>query len=96
MAFLALFTRFFDRSMRSDTAVTGTLSLSGHVAGVGSINSKIRGAKKAGYKRVVIPKRAYHDVDEALRNDNELELLQSLDVFDLLNFCLIDAHRKWL
>jgi predicted ATP-dependent protease len=94
MAFLALFTRFFDRKMRNDTAVTGVLSLGGAVLAVADINAKIRGAKKAGYKRVVVPTSNYRQVKEALKNDPEVTVLQALDVYELLNHCLIDEHRE--
>jgi ATP-dependent Lon protease len=94
MAFLALFTRFFDRKMRNDTAVTGVLSLAGAVLAIADPNAKIRGAKKAGYKRVVVPTRNYRQVNEALKNDPEVTVLQALDVYELLNHCLIDEHRE--
>jgi ATP-dependent Lon protease len=94
MVFLALFTRFFDRKMRNDTAVTGVLSLSGAVLDVANTNAKIRGAKKAGYRRVVVPRKVYHKVEEALKNDPEVTVLQASDVYELLNHCLIDEHRE--
>lgn len=70
------------------------MSLSGLIHRIADVNSKIRGAQKAGYKRIVIPTDSYNDVLEGLRSDSQLEILQACDVVELLNHCLIDEHSE--
>jgi ATP-dependent Lon protease len=96
VAFLALFTRFFDCTMRSDTAVTGLLTLTGDVHGIGGVNSKIRVAKSAGYKRVVIPEDNLIDVSEELKNDTSIEIVPVATAFQLLNACLDHQYSECL
>lgn len=96
MVFLALFTRFLDRTMRTDTVATGCISLSGRVMMVSNVNTKIRAAKRHGYKRIVIPHSNYAKVEEALLQDPEIEILHVVTVLDLLNHCLIDEHSELL
>jgi predicted ATP-dependent serine protease len=55
VVFLALFTRFFDCRMRPDTVVTGALTLAGTLDRIDSINTKLKGAKLLGIKRMVVP-----------------------------------------
>lgn len=94
VAFLALFTRFFDCSMRRDTAVTGFFSLTGDINAIAGVNSKIRVAKSAGYKRVVIPQLNLIDVCEELKNDTSIEIVPVLSAFQLLNACLDDQYSE--
>lgn len=94
MAFLALFTRFFNRNMRDDTTATGTITLHGRVVTIGHVNSKIRGAKLGGFRRVVIPRRNYAEVVQELRDDPDIEILQASTAFELLNHCLIPEHSE--
>jgi ATP-dependent Lon protease len=95
VAFLALFTRFFNRNMRDDTTVTGVITLHGRVVTIGHVNSKIRGAKLGGFKRVVIPRRNYAEVVQELRDDPDIEILQASTAFELLNHCLIPEHSEF-
>src|SRR5215471_13360544 len=52
------------RSVRSDTAMTGEITLSGLVFPVGGIKGKVLAAQRAGVKRVVLPKRNEPDFKE--------------------------------
>jgi predicted ATP-dependent protease len=82
--------------MRRDTAATGFFSLTGDVHGIGGVNSKIRVAKSAGYKRVVIPEDNLIDVTEELKNDPGIEIVPVASAFQLLNACLEDPYSKYL
>eukprot|EP00405_Crypthecodinium_cohnii_P024326 CAMPEP_0206497024 /NCGR_PEP_ID=MMETSP0324_2-20121206/49876_1 /ASSEMBLY_ACC=CAM_ASM_000836 /TAXON_ID=2866 /ORGANISM="Crypthecodinium cohnii, Strain Seligo" /LENGTH=1024 /DNA_ID=CAMNT_0053982389 /DNA_START=27 /DNA_END=3102 /DNA_ORIENTATION=- len=52
---LALASVLLDRPMRSDTAVTGEVTLRGHVLPVGGIRDKVLAAHRAGVKHVLLP-----------------------------------------
>ncbi|MDI3269614.1 MAG: Lon family ATP-dependent protease [Bacillota bacterium] len=51
----ALYSAMEGRPLRQDTAVTGEISLSGRIQGVGGIPEKIYGARRTGVVRVLLP-----------------------------------------
>ncbi len=55
--FMALVSLLTDRTVRSDTAMTGEISLRGLVLPVGGIKEKVVAAHRAGIKRVMLPAR---------------------------------------
>ena len=81
-----------DRPVRSDTAMTGEITLSGLVFPVGGIKGKVLAARRAGMKRVVLPERNRPDIkdipEEALR-DLEIDFVERID--DLLKLTLAPA-----
>jgi ATP-dependent Lon protease len=62
--FTALASLFTDRPVRSDTAMTGEISLRGLVLPVGGIKEKLAAAARAGLKRVLLPARNKKDAEE--------------------------------
>ncbi len=62
--FVALASSFTDRTVRSDTAMTGEISLRGLVLPVGGIREKVVAAAAAGLARVMLPARNRADYDE--------------------------------
>ena len=70
------------QSVRSDTAMTGEITLTGLVLPVGGIKEKLLAARRAGVKRVVLPKRNEKDLTdlpESLRQDLELLFAERID-----------------
>jgi ATP-dependent Lon protease len=80
------------RPVRSDTAMTGEITLSGLVLPVGGIKGKVLAARRSGMKRVILPKKNEPDLkdipEEALR-DLEIKLVERID--ELLPLTLTPA-----
>jgi len=62
--FMALVSLLSQRTVRSDTAMTGEISLRGLVLPVGGIKEKVIAAHAAGIKRVMLPSRNRKDFDD--------------------------------
>ena len=80
--FMALTSLMADRTIRSDTAMTGEISLRGLVLPVGGIKEKVVAAHSAGIRRVMLParnRRDYDDIPEVARRDMEFIWLERLE-----------------
>mmetsp|Transcript_18373 Transcript_18373/g.53055 ORF Transcript_18373/g.53055 Transcript_18373/m.53055 type:complete len:965 (-) Transcript_18373:532-3426(-) len=73
---LALASVLLNAPMRSDTAVTGEVTLRGHVLPVGGIRDKVLAAHRAGIKHVLLPHANRRDVLE----DIPAKTLESIEV----------------
>ena len=62
--FIALTSLFMDRPVRSDTAMTGEISLRGLVLPVGGIKEKVLAALAAGIKKIMLPARNKKDLED--------------------------------
>ena len=62
--YVALASLLTNRTVRSDTAMTGEISLRGLVLPVGGIKEKVVAAAAAGVTRVMLPARNRRDYDE--------------------------------
>ena len=62
--FIALASLFADNKVRTDTAMTGEISLRGLVLPVGGIKEKVLAAMRAGISRVMLPARNRRDLEE--------------------------------
>jgi ATP-dependent Lon protease len=62
--FIALASLFANRAVRSDTAMTGEISLRGLVLPVGGIKDKVLAAMRAGIRTVMLPARNRKDLEE--------------------------------
>ena len=77
--FMALVSLMSDRTVRSDTAMTGEISLRGLVLPVGGIKEKVIAAARAGLKRVMLPARNqkdYEDIPQEVRDQLEFIWLE--------------------
>ncbi len=80
--FIALVSLLTDQNVRSDTAMTGEISLRGLVLPVGGIKEKVLAAHRAGIKRVLLPARNrkdFEDIPESAREALELVWLERVD-----------------
>jgi ATP-dependent Lon protease len=78
-ALASLYTR---NPVRSDTAMTGEITLSGLVLPVGGVKEKVLAARRAGVLRVVLPKPNQKDLRElpdALRKEMEFVFVERIE-----------------
>jgi ATP-dependent Lon protease len=80
--FMALASLLTGRTIRSDTAMTGEISLRGLVLPVGGIKEKVVAAAAAGVTRVMLParnRRDYEDIPEEARKQLEFVWLERVE-----------------
>ena len=78
---------------RSDTAMTGEVTLTGLVLPIGGVKEKILGARRAGIRRVILPKANAKDMPELpedVRNDTEV--IFASKVSEVLQAALTKPH----
>jgi ATP-dependent Lon protease len=92
----ALVSLMTQRPVRSDLAMTGEVTLSGRVLPVGGIKEKVLGARRAGVKVVILPKRneknLIEDVPAQVREGMTFHLVDTLD--QVLNLALEEPIQK--
>ena len=79
---MALVSLMTDRTVRSDTAMTGEISLRGLVLPVGGIKEKVIAAHRAGIQRVMLParnRRDFEDIPEGARTQLEFVWLDRVE-----------------
>lgn len=79
---VALASLYTGRPARRDTALTGEITLSGMVLPVGGIKEKMLAARRAGIRRVILPKaneRDLRDVPDHARAEMEFVLVESIE-----------------
>ena len=79
---MALVSLMTDRTVRSDTAMTGEISLRGLVLPVGGIKEKVVAAHRAGIRRVMLPARNrkdFEDIPEEVRQQLTFVWLERVD-----------------
>ncbi len=85
----AMASLYTGRKVRSDTAMTGEITLSGLVFPVGGIKEKVLAAHRAGIRRIVLPVRNEADAEEIPEDvRGELEIIPAHWISDVLNAAL--------
>ncbi len=80
---------FTGRKIRSDTAMTGEITLSGLVFPVGGIKEKVLAAHRAGIRRIILPDRNESDIEEIPEDvRKELEIVTAARISDVLRAAL--------
>jgi ATP-dependent Lon protease len=86
----ALVSLMTQRPVRSDLSMTGEVTLSGRVLPVGGIKEKVLGARRAGIKTIILPKRneknLIEDVPSQVREGMTFHLVDTVD--QVLNLAL--------
>ncbi len=92
--FIALSSLVTGRTVRSDTAMTGEISLRGLVLPVGGVKEKVVAAAAAGITRVMLPARNRRDFDEIPKEAREkLEFIWLEQVCDAIDAVLEPAAK---
>jgi ATP-dependent Lon protease len=87
----ALASRFSDRTVRDDIAMTGEITLRGQVLPVGGIKEKVLAAHRAGIRKLILPRRNEKDLTEVPQEvRDELEFLFVDTCEDVLREALVD------
>ncbi len=85
----ALASLYTGRKVRSDTSMTGEITLSGLVFPVGGIKEKVLAAHRAGIRRIILPDRNEADVEEIPEDvRRELEIITAKKIDDVLDAAL--------
>jgi len=85
----AMASLYTGRKVRSDTAMTGEITLSGLVFPVGGIKEKVLAAHRAGIRRIILPERNEADTEEIPADvRKELEIIPAKYISDVLKAAL--------
>lgn len=89
----ALISLLKGRRVRSDTAMTGEITLRGLVLPVGGIKEKVLAAHRGGIKRVIMPARCEKDLRDIPQNvKDEIEFIFAKHIDDVLENALEGGH----
>ena len=81
----AMASLYTGRKVRSDTAMTGEITLSGLVFPVGGVKEKVLAAHRAGIRRIILPDRNEPDIEEIPEDvRKELEVIPAQRISDVL------------
>jgi ATP-dependent Lon protease len=78
----ALASSYVGQPVRSDTAMTGEISLAGLVLPVGGIKEKVLAAHRAGIRRIILPKaneKDLKDIPQEVRDDLTFILVERIE-----------------
>lgn len=92
----AMASLYTGRKVRSDTSMTGEITLSGLVFPVGGIKEKVLAAHRAGIRRIILPQQNEYDVTEIPADvRKELEIITVSRISEVLDAVLEpDADAK--
>ncbi len=92
--YTALVSLFTGREVKSDLAMTGEISLQGHVLPIGGIKEKVIAAQRAGIRTILLPKRNKNDlVDVPAATRKRLKFIFAETVDDVLRAAFSKAKR---
>jgi ATP-dependent Lon protease len=90
----ALASAMAGRKVRREIAMTGEITLRGHVLPIGGVKEKVLGAYRAGITHIVLPADNEADLDDLpteVRNSLRISLVRTLD--EVFKLALLDEHE---
>jgi ATP-dependent Lon protease len=88
----ALASLYCGKPVRSDTAMTGEITITGLVLPIGGVKEKVLAARRANFKRVILPRENeanLRDLPEDVRKETEFIFVDHID--DVLREAIPDA-----
>lgn len=86
----AILSAFSNRPVRDDVAMTGEITLRGHVLPIGGLKEKSISAHRSGIKTIIIPKDNARDIDEIPESvKNELDIVLADHIDTVLEHALV-------
>jgi ATP-dependent Lon protease len=85
-----LISLFTNRKVRKSIAMTGEITLRGHVLKIGGLKEKIIAAHRAGCKTIILPKSNQPDLEKIpdnIKNELEFKLVEHID--EVIKFALV-------
>ncbi|MDD3268975.1 MAG: Lon family ATP-dependent protease [Syntrophomonadaceae bacterium] len=76
--YLAILSAIQQKAIRQDVAITGELSIQGHVKAIGALYEKIYGARQAGIKKMLVPEENLKDLPSTIKGI-ELVAVSTID-----------------
>lgn len=86
----AIYSAIIVKPIDNYIAMTGEISILGAVNPIGGVNAKILAAKKAGAKKVIIPKENWND---NFYNYEGIEIIKVSRIEEVLNLCIIESKN---
>jgi len=93
--FTALVSLLTNRNVRSDTAMTGEITLAGLVLPIGGVKEKVLAARRAGIHRIILPRgneKDLADLTEDVRKGTEFIFVERIG--EVLNAALPQFEEK--
>ena len=93
--FTALLSLLTKRSVRSDVAMTGEITLRGLVLPVGGIKEKVLAARRAGIRAVILPKRNekdWEEIPEEVKKNMKFHFVHRMD--EIIPIALSKKNKK--
>ncbi|MGH1363495.1 MAG: endopeptidase La [Calditrichia bacterium] len=89
---VALISALTGRRVRNDIAMTGEITLRGHVLAVGGINEKLLAAQRNGIKTVILPAENEKEVDDLPKEISDgITIVQAKEFKDVMKKVLLKA-----
>jgi hypothetical protein len=91
---LAFYSLLVNKPVNNKIALTGEIDLVGNITSIGSLETKLNGAKKAGIEIVLFPEDNIEDINIIRKEgnspeDNTFKIIAVNNINDVLNICLI-------
>ncbi len=80
--------------VKQSVAMTGSLSIRGHVLPVGGVTAKVEAAIDAGFEKVIIPYANLQDVILDEEYEGRIEIIPVKTIRDVIQHALMDCEKK--
>lgn len=82
--------------VRNDVAMTGEITIRGHVLAIGGLKEKVIAAKRAGIKKIILPHTNKKDLEELSEQvKTGIEFVFAREIKDVLDNALVKGESVW-